>query len=96
MEEILLIARNVAECNKWFHYLDKHISPLSKSKSQSALYISTKEYYIIIRPEPENLYRGRRPDYHYAYGSKVNNYLLATGSKRLRSLDDVLDIEKGE
>lgn len=96
MEEILLIARNDGQCDEWFRYLDKHISSVSKSRSQLAMDISTKEYRIIIRPKSENCYRGRRPDYHYAYGLEANSYLLTTGSKRLRSLDDVLDIVKGE
>lgn len=88
MKEILLIARDNGQCDEWFRYLDKHIS----SVSQLATDISTKEYCIRIRPNSEKWYRGRRPDYHYAYGLEANGYLLATGSKRLRSLDDVLDI----
>lgn len=96
MKEILLIVRNYGQCSEWFRYLDKHISPVSKSKSQSAMDISTKEYCIRIRPKSENCYRGRRPDYHYAYGLEANSYLLATGSKRLRSLDDVINIVKGD
>lgn len=96
MKEILLIARNDGQCNEWFRYLYEHISSVSRSKSHLAMDILTKEYRICIRPKSVRCYRGRRPDYYYAYGLEANSYLLSTGSKRLRSLDDVINIVKGD
>lgn len=98
MKEILLIARNYGQCSEWFRYLTEKIPPTMTNGTRRPLAIDilTDNYHIIIRPKSENCYRGRRPDYHYAYGLEANSYLLATGSKRLRSLDDVIDIVKGE
>lgn len=98
MKEILLIARNDEQCSEWFRYLTKNIPPtmLNERRRPLAIDILTDNYHIFIRPNSESCYRGRRPDYHYAYGLEVNSYLLATGSKRLKSLDDVIDIVKGE
>lgn len=98
MKEILLIARNDGQCNEWFQYLKKKIpqTMMRGNRRPMAIDILTDNYHIIIRPNSENCYRGRRPDYHYAYGLEADSYLLATGSKRLRSLDDVIDIVKGE
>lgn len=97
MKEILLIARNDGQCNEWFHYLKKKIPKTIMRGDRRPLDIDilTDNYHIIIRPKSESCYRGIRPDYHYAYGLEANSYLLATGSKRLRSLDDVIDIVKG-
>lgn len=92
MKEILLIARNNYQCDEWFRYLDEHISSVSRLGTD----ISTKEYCIRIRPNSKKWYRGRRPDYHYAYRLEADRYLLDTGSKRLRSLDDVIDIVQKE
>lgn len=98
MKEILLIARNDVECAEWFRYLTEKIpqTMVCGDRRPIAIDILTNDYHVIIRPKSENYYRGRRPDYHYAYGLEANSYLLATGSKRLRSLDDVINIVKGE
>lgn len=98
MKEILLIARNDGQCDEWFRYLKEKIPQTIMRGDRRALDIDilTDNYHIIIRPKSESCYRGRRPDYHYAYELEANSYLLATGSKRLRSLDDVIDIVKGE
>lgn len=97
MKEILLIARNDGQCSEWFRYLREKIPQtiMCDSRRPLAVDILTDNHHIIIRPKSENCYRGRRPDYHYAYGLEANSYLLATGSKRLGSLDDVIDIVKG-
>lgn len=95
MKEILLIARNDGQCDEWFRYLKKKI-PQTMMYGELAIDILADNYHIVIRPKSEKCYRGRRPDYHYAYGLEANSYLLATGSKRLRSLDDIIDIVKGE
>lgn len=98
MKEILLIARNDGQCSEWFRYLNKNIPQtiIHGELRPLAIDILTDNYHIIIRPKSESCYRGRRPDYHYAYGLEANSYLLATGSKRLRSLDDAIDIVKGK
>ncbi len=97
MKEILLIARNNGQCSEWFRYLTKKIPQTMVNGNRRSLDVDilTDNYHIIIRPKSESCYLGRRPDYHYAYGLEANSYLLATGSKRLRSLDDVIDIVKG-
>lgn len=97
MKEILLIARNDWQCNEWFRYLKKKIPQtiMRGDRRPLAIDILTDNHHIIIRPKSENCYRGRRPDYHCVYGLEANSYLLATGSKRLKSLDDVVDIVKG-
>ncbi len=98
MKEILLIARNDGQCDEWFRYLTKKIprTIMRGDRRLLAIDILTDNYHIIIMPKSENYYRGRRPDYHYVYGLEANSYLLSTGSNRLRSLDDVIDIVKGE
>lgn len=98
MKEILLIARNDGQCDEWLHYLTKKIPQtiMRGDRRPLAIDILTDSYHIIIRPKSESCYREMRPDYHYAYGVEANSYLLATGSKRLRSLDDVIDNVKGE
>lgn len=97
MKEILLIARNDGQCSEWFRYLREKIPPtiINVEREPLDIDILINDYHVIIRPKSENCYRGRRPDYHHAYGLEANSYLLATGSKRLRSLDDVIDIVKG-
>ena len=95
MKKILLIARNDGQCNEWFRYLMKNIPSTMLNKRHEPLFskdIFTNNYLIIIRPKNESCYLGRRPDYHYAYGSEVNGYLLSKGSKRLTSLNDVIDV----
>lgn len=98
MKEILLIAKNDGQCDEWFRYLKKKIpqTMMRGNRRLMAIDILTDNHHIVIRPNSEKWYRGRRPDYHYAYGLEADSYLLATGSKRLRSLDDVIDIVKGE
>lgn len=99
MEKILLIARNDGQCDEWFRYLTKNIPSTLLNKRHESLFskdIFTNNYIIIIRPKNESCYLGRRPNYHYAYESEVNNYLLSKGSKRLTSLNDVISIVKGE
>lgn len=98
MKEILLIARNDGQCNEWFHYLKEKMPQtiMRGDRRPLAIDILTDDCHIIIRPKSESCYLGRRPDYHYAYGLEANSYLLSIGSKRLRSLNDVIDIVKGE
>lgn len=97
MKEILLIARNNGQCVGWFRYLAEKIPKtiICSIRGPLVIDILTNSYRILIRPESEQYYRGMRPDYHYAYRLEANSYLLSTGSKRLRSLDDVVDIVKG-
>ncbi len=96
MKEILLITRNDGQCDEWFRYLKKKIpqTMMRDNCRPMAIDILTDNCHIIIRPNSENYYRGRCPDCHYVYGLEADRYLLATGSKRLRSLDDVIDIVK--
>ena len=99
MEKILLIARNDEQCDEWFRYLTKNIPSTLLNKQRKSLLskdIFTNNCLIIIRPKNESCYLGRRPNYHYAYGLEVNNYLSSAGSKRLTSLNDVISIVKGE
>ena len=99
MEKILLIARNDGQCDEWFRYLTKNIPSTLLNKQRKSSFskdIFTNNHLIIIRPKNESCYLGRRPNYHYAYESEVNNYLLSKGSKRLTSLNDVISIVKGE
>lgn len=98
MKEILLIARNDGQCDEWFRYLTKKIPQtiIRGDRRSLAIDILTDNYHIIIRSKSENCYRGMVPDYHYVFGLEANSYLLHTGSKRLRLLDDVIDIVKGE
>lgn len=97
MKEILLIARDDWQCGVWFRYLTKKIPQtiMRNIRRPLAIDILTDTYRIIILPKSESCFRGRRPGYHYAYGLEANRYLLSTGSKRLESLDDVIDIVKG-
>lgn len=98
MKEILLIAKHDAQCSEWFSYLTKKIPPtiINVEREPLDIDILINDYHVIIRPKSENCYRGRRPDYHYAYGREANSHLLSIGSKRLKSLDDVIDIAKGD
>lgn len=98
MKKILLIARNDGQCSEWFRYLTKNIPEkiLVKNTNRFSMDILTENCHIDIRPKSKNCYLGRRPNYHYAYGSEVNDYLLSKGSKRLTSLNDVISIIKGE
>lgn len=97
MKKILLIARNDGQCSEWFRYLTKNIPEklLVKNANRFSMDISTKNCHITIKPKSKNCYRGMQPDYHYAYGSEVNGYLLSKGSKRLTSLNDVIDVVGG-
>lgn len=96
MKQILLLARNDGQYDEFRRYIKKNI-PIEQCNTKNlGLDFWTEDYYITIRPNSENCYRGMRPDYHYAYGIKANVYLLSTGSKRLRSLDDVINLVKGK
>ena len=98
MKEILIIVINYEQCSEWVRYLTKNIplTMLNKRRRPLAIDMLADNYNIFIRPNSESCYRGRRPDYHYAYELEVNSNLLSTGSKQLNYLDDVIDIVKGE
>lgn len=98
MKKILLIAGNNGQCSEWFRYLTKNIPEklVLLTNNKFFMGISTKNCHITIRPKSKTCYLGMWPDYHYVYGSEVNDYLLSKGSKRLTSLNDVISIVKGE
>lgn len=95
MKQILLLAKNDGEINTFRKYLVEKLSSYPDLRF-SCMKILVNNCQILIKPNTENCYRGMKPNYHYAYGSKANEYLLANRSKRLHSLDDVVDIVKGE
>lgn len=58
--------------------------------------IWANHYRIRIVSSKHKEYRGQRPGYFYAYGTEVVSYLASTGSKRLNSLDEIVELVKGE
>ena len=96
IKEILFIASFDAQGVQWYRYLKKYLLSETDFKSIRFWEITVGDFDIIIKPKNEQYYRGRRPNYHYVYGLEANSYLLAVGSKRLRKIEDVIGVVKGE
>lgn len=94
MKKILLIAQNDVQGNEWFNFLKEHLKSEPNFKITHFWKIIVGDFDIIIIPNRMYSYMGYRPKYHYAYGSEVNEYLLAVGSKRLTKMEEVIDIVK--
>lgn len=56
--------------------------------------ICANHYRIRILSSKYKGYRGQRPGYFYAYGTEVVSYLTAVGSKRLNSLNEIVELVK--
>lgn len=96
MTEILLVTERAEDKRNWFVYLCVCLSTEPNFRTSGHEHIWVKDFHICILNDSSRSphWIGRRPRYHYGYGTELNQYLLMTGSERLADLASVIEIVK--